>query len=465
MATFIKVLTDLNPSVFFVQESKLKEEGKLNFNNYVLFEMIRKNREGGGLLLGCIKELKPVLVRRGSDDVEAMSIDIFVKAMKIRCVVAYGCQENNLLERKQQFWKFIEEEAICAQNSGSGFIMQFDGNLWVGPKIVPGDPRPQNKNGKLFEEFLGRQKQLTVVNSLPICEGLVTRVRIKDGKEEKSVLDFFVVCSRVLPYVTEMKIDENKKHTLTNYKPAIKGKRANDTDHFTKVLDVELEVVPDKPIRREVFNFKDKQAQSIFTEKTSKTDEFSKCFQNSSSLIQQVNAWRNVLNDYCKMSFKKIRIDTKKKIKCQNPKLVSLINKRNKLVKERVECKKCEKKFRRLSQMSTHMWMDHMVKDDFECDICGENSQNERALKTHMKLEHDNEVELNCQICDEELTTQVQMNIHMKNHNIENIENEIANIEAEEKRNFIFKKFKRFSENPENVNLQEVWKVLKSLGP
>ena len=72
MATFIKVLTDLNPSVFFVQESKLKEEGKLNFNNYVLFEMIRKNREGGGLLLGCIKELKPVLVRRGSDDVEAI---------------------------------------------------------------------------------------------------------------------------------------------------------------------------------------------------------------------------------------------------------------------------------------------------------------------------------------------------------------------------------------------------------
>ena len=240
MTTFIKVLTDLNPSVFFVQESKLKEEGKLNFKNYVLFEMIRKNREGGGLLLGCIKELKPVLVRRGSDDVEAMSIDIFVKAMKIRCVVAYGCQENNLLERKQQFWKFIEEEAICAQNSGSGFIMQFDGNLWAGPKIVPGDPRPQNKNGKLFEEFLGRQKQLTAVNSLPICEGLVTRVRIKDGKEEKSVLDFFVVCSRVLPYVTKMTIDENKKHTLTNYKPAIKGKRANDTDHFTEVLDVEL---------------------------------------------------------------------------------------------------------------------------------------------------------------------------------------------------------------------------------
>ena len=91
--------------------------------------------------------------------------------------------------------------------------------------------------------------------------------------------------------------------------------------------------------------------------------------------------------------------------------------------------------------MSTHMWMDHMVRDDFECDICGKNSQNERAIKALIKLEHDNEVELNCPVCDEELTKQVQMNIHMKNHKIENIENEIAKIEAEERRNFILKKF------------------------
>ena len=46
--------------------------------------------------MGCIKELKPVLAHRGSDDVEAMSVDIFLKAVKIRCVVVYGCQENNL---------------------------------------------------------------------------------------------------------------------------------------------------------------------------------------------------------------------------------------------------------------------------------------------------------------------------------------------------------------------------------
>ena len=121
-----------------------------------------------------------------------MSVDIHVKNMKIRCCVAYGCQENSRVEKKKDFWDFIGEEVISAWDSGSGFILQFDGNLWAGSEIIPGDPRKQNNNGKLFQEFLSRQPNLTVVNALPVCEGLITRSR----NEEKSVLDFFL-CAHV----------------------------------------------------------------------------------------------------------------------------------------------------------------------------------------------------------------------------------------------------------------------------
>ena len=111
------------------------------------------------------------------------------------------------------------------------------------------------------------------------------------------------------------------------------------------------------------------------------------------------------------------------------------------------------------------MRMDHKVEKAFECNACGETFQHERSLETHMKLIHDEKVEINCQICGEELKEQIRINIHMNNHKIENVENRIAKIEAEEKRLIVLKKFKRFSDNPENVNLQEIWKVLKSLGP
>ena len=81
MTTFRKILSELQPSVFFVEETKYKDIGKLKVENYIIFEMVRKNRDGGGLALGCVKELKPVWVREGGDDVEALSIDIFVKSI------------------------------------------------------------------------------------------------------------------------------------------------------------------------------------------------------------------------------------------------------------------------------------------------------------------------------------------------------------------------------------------------
>ena len=85
--TFRKVLAKLNPSIFFIEESKYRNAGKLKFDNYIVFELIRQNREGGGLAIGCAKELQPVWVREGDDYVEALSVEIFVRKMTIRCCV------------------------------------------------------------------------------------------------------------------------------------------------------------------------------------------------------------------------------------------------------------------------------------------------------------------------------------------------------------------------------------------
>ena len=388
--TFRKVLKELQPSVFFVQESKYKEEGKLKIDNFEIFESVRKSRDGGGLVLGCLRELEPVLVSKGDEEVEAMSVEISVKQMRIRCCVAYGCQENSLLDKKVKFWNFIEEEVTTSWNQGSGFILQFDGNLWAGPQIIPGDPRKQNTNGKLFQEFLARNPNLTVVNSLPQCKGLITRIRDKEGKMEKSVLDFFVVCSRILPYVTSMVIDEEKKYILTNYKTAKKGSKATDSDHFTEYLDVNLKIISEKPVRKEIFNFKNGASLEKFNEITSNTSQFTECFKSNLPLSEQVSNWRTVLKSHCQTAFQKIRINKKRRTKGVNKEMSILIDQRNELLR-----RNCSK--------------------------------------------------------DQEM--------------IKNIEKTIANMEAFENREFIKKHFGKFSEDPEAINLQEMWKVLKKINP
>ena len=160
--------------------------------------------------------------------------------MKIRCCVAYGCQETDSVDKKDDFWKYLDEEVGEATKTGAGLVIQLDGNLWAGSHIIPNDPRPQNRNGKLFEQFLTRNSHLTVVNSLDVCEGLITRSRFRSGKLEESVLDFFVVCHLVLPHISRMVIDEEGKYVLTNYQQVRNGGKAANSDHATQYIDIDL---------------------------------------------------------------------------------------------------------------------------------------------------------------------------------------------------------------------------------
>lgn len=521
--TFKKVLDSLNPSVVFIEETKYKEEGKLKLDNYIIFELVRESGDGGGgLAIACTEDLKPVMTRKGNDEAEALTVEISVEKMKIKCVAGYGPQENCLKEYKLKFWNYIEEEASNAWNNGLGFIFHCDGNLWAGSDLIPGDPRSQNKNGKIFEEFLERNPNLIVVNSLPLCKGVITRHRIKDGKEEKSILDFFIVCRRILPFVTKMVIDEEKKFILTNYKPARKGEKAIDSDHFTEYLDINLKVNPAKPVRKEIYNFKCKQSQETFKEITSDTEEFSNCFEDNNSFLDQIDNWRKVLQAKCQKSFKKIRITNKKKPQKMNPRKSALINIRNKMLKcaerkakncqdgeklfstkcnfktpqvnhtneVKFVCGKCGKRFERKKTLNVHMkthtklldnkWNEcdqsFMKKEQFEkhmiltnCGKCGKKSKLLGDNRSHASL-HERLSEIQCGFCDRIFPQTSSIKDHKNNHteqfnDLDEVEKEIAEIEAEENRNFVIKHFKKFSENPENVNLKEVWNTLKKICP
>ena len=213
--------------------------------------------------------------------------------MKIRCCTAYGCQENEKVERKERFWNFLDEEVSAADQAGSGFILQFDGNLWAGNSLIPGDPRPQNRNGKMLEQFLTRDQHLKIVNALPQCKGLITRRRMKNGEAEESILDLFIVCNKVLPFVTNMVIDEEKKYVLTNYKQYAKNRKAIDSDHMTEYMDLNIEVEPAKHERIEIYNYKDEASKVTFKKLTSETEEFTKCFQNQNPLLGQIQNWKS----------------------------------------------------------------------------------------------------------------------------------------------------------------------------
>ena len=174
-----------------------------------------------------------------------------------------------------KFWEYLNREVQNAQTEGAGIIIQMDGNLWAGDIINPGDPKPQNGNGKMFEEFLLKNNTISVVNASPLCEGKFTRIRnMKNGTQQKTCIDYFLVCDQIEPLVSKMTIDEGDEISLTRYR----GKVVQ-TDHKMLKLEVNLSFHKQGHHERvEVFNVRNKVNQKEFCTFTSKDNRFTKCF-------------------------------------------------------------------------------------------------------------------------------------------------------------------------------------------
>ena len=125
------------------------------------------------------------------------------------------------------------------------------GRLWT--------PRKRRKCEK--RRFLGNAGQggsssCEKRNSLDVCDGLISRIRKTKKGIEKAVLDFFIICDKILPFLKRMVIDEQRLHVLTNFNPIRQGGRPIESDHNTEILELDLKFDKKKPERREVFNFK-----------------------------------------------------------------------------------------------------------------------------------------------------------------------------------------------------------------
>jgi exonuclease III len=97
------MLQDIQPVVFFIQETKMKRAATIkteNAKNYQIDELVRKS-SGSGLAIGVLHDFDPVWVGEGSDKTECLLVEISVKNARIRCICAYGPQKKDGADRKE----------------------------------------------------------------------------------------------------------------------------------------------------------------------------------------------------------------------------------------------------------------------------------------------------------------------------------------------------------------------------
>ena len=196
------------------------------------------------------------------------------------------------------------------------------------------NPDPQNQNGRLFMDFLQRNPSLTAVNSLDICEGLITRQRQLESRTERAVLDLFLVNDKLAPFLKQMIVDEKREYCLSNFDQIKKNQRVIEIDHNGLILDINIQFSQKKPERQEMFNLKNKEYKEAFTNETELNEELLKYFENNLPLEVQSKTKLKVFNSILHKCFRNIRICQKKKI---------IESSENNLIKERIKLKNEEK--------------------------------------------------------------------------------------------------------------------------
>ena len=86
--------------------------------------------------------------------------------------------------------------------AGTLLCMELDANSKLGAELIPGDPKPQSRNGKYLQRFI-EENDLVCVNGTDLCEGVITRMRKTVNSTERSVLDYFIVCRQFLKLISQ----------------------------------------------------------------------------------------------------------------------------------------------------------------------------------------------------------------------------------------------------------------------
>ena len=303
-----------NPTCINIQETKLRFHGQVKLDGYQIFESVRTGM-GGGLLTAVSQDIEPVLISTGNENIEMIVVQGRIGKYNIRMFNCYGPQEVNQSQRPKaeqeeivtSFWIELEKEIIKAKDDDVLVVVQMDANAKVGKDYIKDDPNYKSDNGRLLLGLVERQN-LRILNSSNQCLGVVTRDRIAGDNHEKSVIDYIITCDTLADFLDEMIIDDDRLHVLTKYA----SKKKVESDHNVMVGKFSLKYTKKKSIvRREVFNFKDKEAQKYFYEQTNISTKFKACFSDDKTIEQNVNKYYKTLDDTFHHCFKKVRIKSK----------------------------------------------------------------------------------------------------------------------------------------------------------
>ena len=132
-------------------------------------------------------------------------------------------------------------------------------------------------------------------------------------------------------------------------------------------------------------------------------------------------------------------------------------------------CFQCNTKLANERDFKSHKCTEYISDKKNDCESCHFEPKSIRGLINHMNGDYTTDVVTegnNCNFKDRS-NKEIEEHIRIKHvpQVINDLEEKISSIEAEENRKQILNNFKYFSENPESIQMSRMWKLLKRIWP
>ena len=328
-----EIMEEQEPTMVCITETHLKEEDKLEFENYKIFRNDRKGKDGGGVLIALDKKLINITIEVARDNENCETLWLVMNnahggwGTNVRIGVVYAPQESrtNLGTYKEMYNK-IEEQIEIGGKKKQKVLIVGDFNCKVGKEIA-NNHEEVTKSAKYLLKMRDRQN-LKILNSDKRCKGLWTRVQ----GTYKSVLDYVLVAKEDQDNFISMLVDECKE-----YAPAGINEM-NETvysDHNTIICDFNWLVEEEEKLNERRIITKKGYTK---IENEIKTEKVSKVLEGKGEFEDRYGKWKEKMNEI----FKKHSTVVKRKNKPKTTR--ELLKARRKIRKQLSKCTTTDQK-------------------------------------------------------------------------------------------------------------------------
>ena len=228
------IIMSVKPDILCICEVKSATSTYLkNFFKEVNYEVISGKK---GLLVAAKPHLKLINVTTSSHP-NILSGRVMLKNIAIRITEVYGPQENEPAENREEFFNELSVELEAGGSTETVVCGDFNAKITNERGVTGISP-----NGKLMENVL-RSYNLKAVNFHENCVGYWTRVQVKNGVTERSVIDYILLPESIWLKVSSVTIDEERNFSPFGVRRTKSGNKKVPSDHNAILLTLDVESV------------------------------------------------------------------------------------------------------------------------------------------------------------------------------------------------------------------------------